>query len=157
MSNAPEHLMTPEGMAKLQEELDHLVNVWRPNIAERIKSARELGDLKENGEYHAAKDEQGLYESKIQQIEQKLRNAKVVDEIDTSVAGIGCEVTIVDDTGARSTFKLVGSDEADPLEDKVSIESPIGTALTGAKIGDTVEAALPRTTMKMTVEKISAA
>lgn len=149
--------MTPEGMAKLQQELDHLVNVWRPQIAARIKEARELGDLKENAEYHAAKDEQGMYEAKIQQLEQKLRLARVVEQVDASVGGIGTAVTVVDERGERQRYVLVGSNEADPLEGKVSIESPIGTALTGANVGQTVEATLPRGVLTLTVEKIEAA
>ena len=150
--------MTQAGLEQLQAELDHLINVWRPDIAARIKSARELGDLKENGEYHAAKDEQGLVEAKISRLDERLRTAKIITDVDTSKGGIGTTVTVIDtDTGEREQYTITGVVESDPAMNKISSESPIGMALEGVSPGDSVRVQLPRGELNFRVESIDAA
>ncbi len=150
-----ETLLTPAGLEQLQQEYDRLVNEWRPQIAERIRIARELGDLKENAEYHDAKNEQGLTESRIRVIEERLRTARVVDDADASVAGVGTSVTVTDlGAGTTEVWHITGVAEADPLEQRVSYESPFGKALMGTKVGDEVTVTIPVGELQLRVEKI---
>jgi transcription elongation factor GreA len=149
-----ETLLTPEGLHALQVELDELI-ARRPAMAAKIKSARELGDLKENAEYHAAKEEQGFLETRIQVIEGQIRTSRVV-EASTDKVTVGSKVVVKDlDMGEEETWTVTGVSEADPLENKVSYESPIGAALMDAVPGDTVEVALPRGSMRLQVVSIS--
>ena len=150
----PDTLLTPEGLAALQAELDELI-ARRPAMAAKIKSARELGDLKENAEYHAAKEEQGFLETRIQVIENQIRTARVVEPGSSDTVTVGSTVVVRDlDLGGEETWQVTGVSEADPLENKVSYESPIGSALMGAAPGDRVEVALPRGTMKLEVVRL---
>ncbi len=153
-----ETLVTQAGFDKLQQEYDQLVNVKRLEVAERIKVAREYGDISENAEYDDAKNEQARVEARIAQLEEKLRTAKVVEEIDTKSVGIGNKVT-VQEKGRKSpeVFEIVGSTEADPLENKVSNESPFGKALMGKKKGDIAEVSAPKGTIKYEIIKIQRA
>ena len=136
------NLLTYAGLKKLEEELHDLKVVKRKEVAEKIKEAREQGDLSENAEYDAAKDEQRDIEARIEEIEKILKNAEVVveDEVDFDKINIGCSVLVYDKEFDEETqFKIVGSTEANSLQGKISNESPVGKALIGAKQGDVVD------------------
>jgi len=140
------NILTYEGLRKLEDELQDLKVVQRREIAQKIKEAREQGDLSENAEYDAAKDEQRDIEARIEQIEKILKNAEVVldEEIDLNRISIGCVVRVLDiEYDEEEEYKLVGSSEASSLQNKVSNESPIGKALLGAQVGDVVEVEAP--------------
>ena len=141
-----EIVLTPEGYKKLQDELDYYIQVKRPEAAERVKVAREFGDLSENAEYDAAKDEQGIIEGHIRELEETLKLAKVIDgdAIDTTAVSVGCFVKIHDlEYDEIEEFKIVGSAEANYEEHKISNESILGAALIGHKAGDVVEVRAP--------------
>ena len=151
-------LLTSEGLKNLQDELENLKTVTRNEIAEKIKIARGFGDLSENAEYDAARDEQGRMETRIVEIEKMLRNAEIVDEsdVDTSVVGICAKVTVLDmEFNEEETFTIVGSTEADPLKNKISDESPIGKALIGRTTGDIVDIETPGGTVQFKILDIS--
>lgn len=134
-------IITYQGLKEMEEELHNLKVVKRKEIAQKIKEAREQGDLSENAEYDAAMDEQRDIEAAIKELEKKLKNAVVIDEeeIDLEKVNIGCKVTLLDlEFDEEITYKLVGSTEADILNGKISNEAPIGKALIGAKIGEIV-------------------
>ena len=136
------NLLTYEGLKKLEDELQDLKVVKRKEIAQKIKEAREQGDLSENAEYDAAKDEQRDIEARIEELEKILKNAEVIveDEVDLDKINIGCRVKILDlEYSDELEYKIVGSTEANSLKGKISNESPVGKALIGAKLGDTVE------------------
>jgi transcription elongation factor GreA len=140
-------VITPEGLEKLKEEIDHLATDKRREVAERIKEAREFGDISENAEYDDAKNEQALLEQRIAQLEERLRRATVIDEkkVNTDQVSFGSIVHVKDQkTGDSRKFQIVGSTEADPLEHKLSNESPIGKALLGHKRNDVVTVEVPR-------------
>lgn len=142
MANENQTILTKDGVEKLKEELNHLVNVERPQIIEAIASARAQGDLKENADYDAARNRQGEVEGRIKEIENILANAKVVRESNNNdtVVGIGSRVTIKPSNKRNEeTFVIVGSVEADPLNKMISNESPLGIALLGHRVGDEVE------------------
>lgn len=135
------NILTYEGLRKLEDELEDLKVVKRKEISQKIKEAREQGDLSENAEYDAAKDEQRDIENRIEQIEKILKNAEVVveEEADLDKVSIGCRVRILDcEFQDELEYKIVGSTEANSLKGKISNESPVGKALLGKKIGDTV-------------------
>ena len=151
------NIMTYAGLKKLQDELQDLKVNQRREIAQKIKEAREQGDLSENAEYDAAKDEQRDIEARIEQIEQILKNAEVVDEdeVDLDVVNIGCLVRVLDiEYNEEEEYKLVGSSEASSLQNKVSNESPFGKALIGAKVGNIVEVEAPAGVVKYKVLSI---
>ena len=136
------NLLTYAGLKKLEDELHDLKVVKRKEVAEKIKEAREQGDLSENAEYDAAKDEQRDIEARIEQIEKILKNAEVVveDEVDLDKISVGCVVKVLDvEYDEEEEFKLVGSSEANSLNGKISNESPVGKALIGARVGDTIK------------------
>jgi transcription elongation factor GreA len=144
---ARESLITPEGLEQLKEELETLQTERRREVAERIKEAREFGDIAENSEYDDAKNEQAMLEQRIARMEERIRRAKVIDkkEVDTETVQVGNLVHVKDQrTGDSRKFMLVGSAEANPAEDKISHESPIGRALLGHKRGEIVEIEVPR-------------
>ena len=139
--DAQKHVMTYEGVKQLEEELQELQVVKRKEIAEKLKEARAQGDLSENAEYDAAKDEQRDIEARIEQIEQILKNVEVVveEEVETDKINVGSTVTILDvELKEKMEFKIVGSTEANSLKGKISNESPVGRALIGAKVGQKV-------------------
>ena len=151
------NILTYEGLKKLEDELQDLKVVRRKEIAEKIKEAREQGDLSENAEYDAAKDEQRDIEARIEQIEKILKNAEVVleEEIDLDKINIGCNVRVLDlEYSEEEEYKLVGSSEASSLQNKISNESPIGRALIGARIGDVVTVEAPAGEIKYKVLSI---
>lgn len=140
--NEKKNLLTYEGLKKLEDELQDLKIVKRKEVAQKIKEAREQGDLSENAEYDAAKDEQRDIEARIEEIEKILKNAEVVveDEVDLDKINVGCRVKVFDmEYDEEMEFKLVGSTEANSLQGKISNESPVGHALIGARVGDVVD------------------
>ena len=136
------NILTYQGLQKLEDELQNLKVVRRKEVAQKIKEAREQGDLSENAEYDAAKDEKCDIEARIEQIEKILKNAEVVveEEVDLDKINIGCQVKILDmEFNEELDYKIVGSTEANSLKGKISNESPVGKALIGASVGDVVE------------------
>jgi transcription elongation factor GreA len=158
---ARETLITPEGLERLKEELEHLENTKRREVADRIKAAREFGDIMENSEYDDAKNEQAMLEQRIAQLHDKLRRTAVIDDkhVDTEQVGVGAIVHVKDQKSGKSQkFQIVGSAEADPVEHKLSNESPIGKALIGGKKNDVVSVEVPRgPKRKLKITKIEAA
>ena len=150
-------LLTYAGLKKLEDELHDLKVVKRKEVAGKIKEAREQGDLSENAEYDAAKDEQRDIEARIEEIEKILKNAEVVveDEVDLDKINVGCKVKVHDyEFDEDMELKIVGSTEANSLEGKISNESPVGKALLGAKVGDTVQVATQAGVLEYKVLKI---
>ena len=138
---AKKNILTFAGLKALEDELFDLKVVKRKEVAQKIKEAREQGDLSENAEYDAAKDEQRDIEARIEEIEKLLKNAEIVDEdeVDLDKISVGCKVKVLDvEFDEEEDFKIVGSSEASSLQGKISNESPVGKALLGAKVGDTV-------------------
>lgn len=147
------NLMTPEGLETLKGELAVLEGDGRREIAERIKTAREWGDLKENSEYHDAKNDQAHLETKIARLREKIADAVVVAEEPTAggVVGLGSTVVVRDDDGGEQTWQIVSSHDASPREGRLSAESPMAVALLGRGAGDTTSVTLPRGTRKLTI------
>jgi transcription elongation factor GreA len=144
---ARETVLTPEGLEELKSRIEHLRGTRRREVAQRIKEAREFGDIAENSEYDDAKNEQAMLEKQIADLEERLRNARVIDEgsVDTDVVSVGATVHVKDQKTEKSTkFRIVGSAEADPSGNKLSNESPVGKALLGHRRGETVTVAVPR-------------
>ena len=150
-------ILTYAGLKALEDELENLRVVKRKEVAEKIKEAREQGDLSENAEYDAAKDEQRDIEARIDELEKILKNVEVVveEEVDLEKINVGCTVLVHDDEfDEEIEFKIVGSTEADILQNKVSNESPVGQALMGKKVGDIVDVETPAGNIRYTVLKI---
>jgi len=148
--------MTPEGLRALREEVEHLQTVGRQEIAERIRVAREWGDLKENSEYHDAKNSQSLLERRITLLDKKLRSAVAVEpDKGADVAGFGTTIHVVDEeTGRPATYTLVGSAEASAAAGRLSTDSPVARALKGARAGDVVAVPTPRGERRLRVERL---
>ena len=148
MTDKNQELVTPEGLQKLQTELSYLTEVRRKEVADRIRQAREFGDISENSEYDDAKTEQGLLERKIGEIQRRIRNAKVVDpsETDTGAVDFGTRVTlrVVGKKGNERTFQIVGANESDPTNGKLSHASPVGRAVLKRRVGEKVTVSTPR-------------
>lgn len=156
---ADEVLLTQEGFEKLEEERDYLVSVRRKEVSERLKEAISYGDLSENAEYDAAKNEQAELEERIAKLEQMIRNARVVsdDEVTGDTVNVGLTVKVRDlDSGDIEEYVLVGSTEADPFAEpaKISSDSEVGRALLQKKVGDKVEVIVPDGTLHYEVEEI---
>ena len=150
--------LTKEGEKKLREELNDL-RLQRPKIIKAIAEAREHGDLKENAEYHAAREQQGMIEAKIKIIESKLSNAEIIEtnknSNDKTVVIFGCTVELLNMTNnSKITYNLVGEDEADTLKNKISFNSPIGKGLIGKKVGDEVIISVPKGDLNLKIIKI---
>ncbi|MGE5529820.1 MAG: transcription elongation factor GreA [Patescibacteria group bacterium] len=146
MAGQKEVLLTLDGLTKLEKELDQLKTVRRREVAERIKQALEFGDISENSEYEDAKNEQGFIESQIQQIENVLRNARLIDEgdVNTDVVSLGSRVFLQDmENGEEVNYLIVSSAEADPERGKISNESPVGRAVLGQGVGAVVPVKVP--------------
>jgi transcription elongation factor GreA len=150
MIDKNQELVTPEGFEKLQQELSYLTEVRRKEVADRIRQAREFGDITENSEYDDAKTEQGLLERRISEIQRRIRNAKVVDpsEADADAVDLGTRVTLRV-VGSRKksdqrTFQIVGANESDPTSGKLSHSSPVGRAVLKRKVGEKVTVSTPR-------------
>ena len=155
-----EVILTPEGYENLKQEIDHLRNNKRREVAERIRVAREFGDIAENAEYDDAKNEQAMLEHKIAQLEERLLSARVITkkEISKDQVSVGSKVRLRD-MQANKTFEyhIVGSAEANPAQQKLSNESPVGKAIIGHKKGDVVEVSAPRGALKFKILEIKAA
>ena len=153
-----EVLLTAEGLRKLEEELELLRTDRRKEVAERIKVAREFGDLSENAEYEAAKNEQAFVESRILSLETLLRNARIVQDsdVDPRRVNLGTTVTLRDlDSGELEEYTIVGSSEADPLNNRISYECPVGKSVFGQGAGSTVEVRLPNGTVRYEIVALS--
>ena len=152
-------ILTPEGLANLKAELDQLTTSRRREVAQRIKEAREFGDISENAEYDDAKNEQAMLEARIASLEDKLRSATVIDasSITNDVVGVGSIVHVKDKRGKSTKYTIVGSAEASPGEMKLSNESPVGKALLGRKRGEEVVITTPRGQRKLKITKIDVA
>ncbi|TFZ39628.1 transcription elongation factor GreA [Soehngenia longivitae] len=152
-----EVFLTPEGLEKLEMELEEAKVVKRKEVADRIKQALAFGDISENAEYDQAKNEQAKLEERIAKLEAMLRNAVIIDddEISTDIVSIGSRVTVLDlEFNEELEYTIVGSAEADPFEGKISNESPMGKALLGRKVGDTVNVQAPDGTIKYKIKAI---
>lgn len=151
--------MTVEGAESLRKELDQLKKVERPRIVQAIAEAREHGDLKENAEYHAAREQQGFAEGRIQEIEGKLGNAQIIDVSQIPESGkviFGSTVDIVNiDTDETVTYKIVGDDESDVKANKISYQSPIARALIGKEVGDIVVVRTPSGEMEYEIDNVA--
>ena len=155
-----EVILTPAGYEKLKQEIELLSNDRRREVADRIRVAREFGDISENAEYDDAKNEQAMLEHKIAQLEERLSNARVIQkrDVDLSVVSIGAKVRLRDvDANQTVEYTIVGSAEANPTELKLSNESPVGKAIIGKKKGETVEVTAPRGSLKYKILDIKAA
>jgi transcription elongation factor GreA len=152
--------MTKEGYDKLKKELDHLIKIERPKNIREIEEARAHGDLSENAEYHAAKERQGLLEAKKRELESKLAHAQIIDisKLSNEKVVFGSTVTLGDtDSGETKTFTLVGAEEADIKQGKISVQSPVGKALIGHKVGDLVTIKTPSRTIEYEIQEIEIA
>ena len=139
-----EIVLTSEGYKKLEEELTNLKGPKKMEVAEKIKAAREFGDLSENSEYDEARNEQALLEARIQELDTMLRNAKIVDNISTTTVGVGVSVTLYDyEFEEEVEYHIVGTTEVDLMANKISTDSPVGRALVGKKKNDEFEVAVP--------------
>lgn len=157
ITNEKATLVTQEGYKKLVEELENLKTVERKVVAERLKEAISYGDLSENSEYEEAKNYQAFVEGRIIDLEEKIKNAKIIKGKKGQSVQLGSEVTIqnVDDDSEKETYTIVGSTEADPLAHKISNESPVGAALIDKKKGDTIEVEVPAGVSRYTIVKVS--
>lgn len=153
-----EVILSPEGLKQLEAELEYLKSVRRREVAERIKQARQYGDINENAEYDSAKNEQAFIEGRIITLEKMLRNARVWDSTnnDSDTVGIGTRVHLKDlQSGTISEYVIVGSTEADPLKNRISNESPVGKAVLGRKVGQIVTVAAPIGILKYEIVSVS--
>jgi transcription elongation factor GreA len=155
-----EIMLTPEGLQRLKEEIEYLSSVKRDEVADRIRAARDFGDISENSEYEDAKNEQAMLEARIYALEERLRSAIVIDSesISTDKVGVGTKVTLQDMQGGDVVqYSIVGSTEADPSALKLSNESPVGRAIMGHKPGDKITVVVPRGAKKFKVLAIEKA
>lgn len=153
--NDKQTFITADGLEKLKQELDHLKNVKRREIAERIQEAKELGDLSENAEYSEAKEEQSFIESRVLELESTIRNISIIQKTKkTGAIQIGSSFTAASDQGKTVTYTIMGSSEANPSVGKISNESPLGQAFLGKKEGDTVAVSVPAGTINFTITKV---
>ncbi len=148
--------LTPDGKRKLEEELEHLRKVRRPQVADRIRMAKEGGDIMENSAYDEAKNEQGFVEGRIMTLEALLRDAvALTDPQECDSVQLGSRVTVLDGEGESCVFHIVGSTEADPRKGRISNESPVGQALMGRRVGEVVTARTPGGSLRFTVVAIA--
>ena len=149
-----EQYLTPEGEKKLRTELAELTGPKREELAKRLRSAIQMGDLSENADYHKAKEDQSFLEGRIQEIEAILRTATIIEKKQSDVVTVGSRVTIQEEDFDPETFDLVGAKEADPRNGRISNESPFGKALLDHKVGETVEAETPGGKIKLKILKV---
>lgn len=151
-------LLTEEGLARLEKELEHLKTVRRPQVAERIRQAKELASTQNNAEYDDAKNDQAFVEGRILTLEKLIQDARIINEEEAHHASsvqIGSTVHLVDSEGKKTQYTIVGSAEADPKSGRISNESPVGRALLGKRVGDEVQVSVPKGLMRFTLTKIS--
>lgn len=147
-------ILTAEGYLKLEEELNELKTVRRPEVIQAIKDARAQGDLSENADYDAARAEQAQIEAKIKELEYRLEHSEIATSSAKGAVAVGSTVTVVDEDGDEDTYLLVGSIEADSFNNKISNESPLGMALIGHKEGDNVSVDSPNGTYSLKIVKV---
>ena len=160
MTDKNQELVTPEGLEKLQQELAYLTETRRKEVADRIRQAREFGDITENSEYDEAKNEQGLLERRIGELQRRVRNVKVVDpsEVEEDAVDLGTTVTLrVVGKGQERTFQIVGANESDPTSGKLSHASPVGRAVLKRKVGEKVTVSTPRGAAEYEIVNVEAA
>ena len=160
MTDNNQELVTPEGLEKLQKELAYLTDVRRREVADRIRQAREFGDISENSEYDDAKNEQGLLERRIGELQRRIRNVRVVDpsEAEEDAVDLGTTVTLrVVGKGQERTFQIVGANESDPTSGKLSHASPVGRAVLKKKVGEKVTVSTPRGATEYEIVNVEAA
>ena len=155
MANAEKIMVTAEGYLDLENELNELKNVRRPQIIQAIKEARALGDLSENADYDAARDEQAQVESRIKELEYKLEHSEIIENKKKNQVSLGSKIVIKYDDGEEDEYMIVGSLEADPFNNRISNESPIGIAVMGKKQGDVVSVASPNGSYEVEITAIS--
>ncbi len=155
--NEQETVLTPEGLEKLEAELEELKTVHRREVNERIRQAKEFGDISENAEYEDAKQEQAFVEGRVLKIEAMLRSARIIDssEYAQDEVHLGAFVKVKDNKGVSKEFTIVGSTEADPMNQRLSNESPLGKSLIGKKKGDSVDVTTPRGVVAYKIEAIN--
>ena len=154
MANAEKIMVTAEGYLDLENELNELKSVRRPQIIQAIKEARALGDLSENADYDAARDEQAQVESRIKELEYKLEHSEIIENKKKNQVSLGSTVVIKYEDGEEDEYMIVGSLEADPFNNRISNESPIGIAVMGKKQGDVVSVASPNGSYEVTIKEI---
>jgi transcription elongation factor GreA len=157
METEKEIVLTADGLKRIEQELDHLRTVHRREVADRIRESKAFGEFSENSEYEDAKTEQAFVEGRILELKLILLNASVIEEADipTDMVGVGSKVTVRDlESGDEWEYTIVGSVEADPSEDRISNESPVGEALLDQKVGDVIEVEVPAGTVKYEIVKI---
>ena len=157
-NNGDVKFFTADGIRKMEEELDYLRSVKRGEVAEKIKVARSFGDLSENAEYDEARKEQAFMEGRIMELETTLSNAQVIreDELNNDMVNVGSTVTVFNETrGKRQVYSMVGSSEADPFKGKISQDYPIGAALVGRRVGESVQVTVPAGVHTLRIESIS--
>ena len=156
MAENKEVILSKEYLEKLEDELEYLKTIRRPEIAEKIKIARSFGDLSENADYDEAKNEQGEVESRIAKVEDMIRNAKTIEvDLDSDEVGVGNTVTVYDEEFDETLdYKIVGTAESDPVKGFISNESPVGAALLGKKVNERVEVTTPNGQMYFTIKGI---
>lgn len=155
MNDENKFIMTAEGYLEAENELNDLKNVKRPEVIKALKEARAQGDLSENADYDSARNEQAIIEAKIAELEYKLEHATIIDNKDKDIVNLGSSVTISYDDGEEEVYKIVGSMEADPFENKISNESPLGVALLKHKKGDIVKVESPNGGYDIKIVKIA--
>jgi transcription elongation factor GreA len=148
-------MLTAEGYLELEQELNMLKTERRPEVIKALKEARALGDLSENSDYDAARNEQAQVEARIKELEYKLEHSTIADATKCDKVSVGNKVTILYDDGEKEEYKIVGSLEADPFENKISNESPIGKSIIGHKKGEKVEVSSPNGSFIVTIENIA--
>lgn len=146
--------ITKDGLQKLQDELRELTEVKRPEVAQKIKEAREMGDISENAAYDEAKRDQAFIEGRISELEEIIKSSKVADSAKSGVVAVGSKVTVHID-GDEEEFHIVGAPEADPMQRKISHESPLGASLMGKAVGDKIEVEAPIGNLTYTIMKVS--
>lgn len=154
MANVEKIMVTAEGYLDLENELNELKNVRRPQIIQAIKEARALGDLSENADYDAARDEQAQVEGRIKELEYKIEHCEIIENKKKNSVSLGSKVVIKYDDGETDEYMIVGSLEADPFNNRISNESPIGVAVMGKKQGDVVSVASPNGSYEVTIMEI---
>jgi transcription elongation factor GreA len=151
-------LLTEEGLSRLEKELEFLKTVRRPQVAERIRQAKDLASTQNNAEYDDAKNDQAFVEGRILTLEKLIQDARIIDEEQAhhaSAVQIGSTVHLVDAEGKRIQYTIVGAPEADPKEGRISNESPVGQSLLGKRVGDEVQVSVPKGVLRFTLTKIS--
>lgn len=148
-------VLTPKGYLELETELNELKTVVRPRVIKDLKDARAQGDLSENSDYDAARDEQAQVEARIKELEYKLEHSTIAEAVGKDVISVGSSVTVLYDDEDEETYSIVGSMEADPFENKISNESPIGSAVLGHKKGEIVEVSSPNGSYKVTIKDVN--